>query len=769
MDDADTPQEFADRLRELVDRSGYSVRDLAKRTVLSKSTVQDALKGQHFPRLDTVVKIVNACGGDEPEWRASWGEVNRAQQHARRRKQKSGNSGDERKEWRQPPPRQLPATVSDFVGRADELDILTRQLNTSRKEASSVVITAISGTAGVGKTALVVSWGNRMSDRFPDGQLYVDLHGYGLDQPRRSGDAVALVLGALGVPATRVPGDEDERTALYRSLLAGRRMLVVLDNAMSAEQVRPLLPGSPGCVVIVTSRGELPGLVASNGALQVVLDRLPMAEAVELLARILGQDRVDAEPEAAEDIARRCAYLPLALRVAAQRALSSPALTLTAVAGQLATTQDRLDLLATPDNDRSMNVRVVFSWSYDALPADAARLFRLLGLHTGQEFGVHAAAALADVTTAEATRLLDVLTGAHLAERTGQSRYRFHDLLRDYAAGQAVEDETPPGRAAAVRRMLDLYLHAADAADRAFSPSRLRVPLDPASRELPAIGSYQEALDWFELERANLTAATRQAAESGHHDVAWRIPVAMTVYCYVRKPWDDWITSHEIGLAAAARSREPFGEAAILTGLGAVNYELRQYREAVGHLEQAVTRWRDLGHAWGEAIAMNILGSTYRDLRQFEQAVTWFRAALDIWPRINEIWGKGVTLHNLGTTYRELGEADEAIAWLHQAIEVRRDMPDRYGEAWAIHDLGVVHTDLARLGEAVTYFDQALAIRREIGDRHGEAQSLYEMGKAMREQGDPARAEERLRESLAIFEDLHDPRVNDVQALLHAL
>jgi tetratricopeptide (TPR) repeat protein len=454
--------------------------------------------------------------------------------------------------------------------------------------------------------------------------------------------------------------------------------------------------------------------------------------------------------------------------VAAQRALSSPDLTLTEVAAQLATTQDRLDLLATPDNDRSMNVRVVFSWSYDALPTDAARLFRLLGLHPGQEIGVHAAAALADVGTAEATRLCDVLTAAHLAESVGEGRYRLHDLLRDYAADQAVADETAADRAAAVRRVLELYLHAADAADRAFSPSRLRVPLDPSPLEVPTFDSYQQALDWFELERANLTAATRQAAEAGYDDVAWRIPVAMTVYCYVRKPWDDWIASHEIGLAAAERSGEPFGEAAILTGLGAVTYELRQYEVAVAHLERARTRWRDLGHLWGEAITLNILGSAHRDLRQFEEAVTWFRVALDIWPRIDEVWGKGVTLHNLGTTFRELGDAEQAIDWLRQSIEVRRAMPDRYGEAWAIHDLGVVHTDRAGFADAVAHFEQALAIRREIGDRHGEAQSLYELGKALGDNGDPADGEAALREALAIFDDLHDPRAGEVRARLRA-
>ncbi|HEX6354040.1 tetratricopeptide repeat protein [Actinophytocola sp.] len=765
MDDVESPQQFADRLRELVNASGYSLRDLARKTRLSKSGVHDALDGEHFPSLEKVVKIVRVCAGDEKWWREKWAEVNAA----RRNKRAPAESTEPG--WRRPPPRQLPATVADFVGRADEFEILTEQLKRSPHHRSPVVITSIEGTAGVGKTALAVWWGSRMTDRFPHGQLYVDLRGYGPGQPRRSGDAVAAFLGALGVPAAQVPGDEDERTALYRSLLAGKKTLVVLDNAASAEQVRPLLPGPSSCLVIVTSRDELPGLVASNGAQQIVLDRLAAPDAVELLRRIIGRDRVDAEPEAADEIARRCAYLPLALRVAAQRALSSQHLTLTEITSQLATAHDRLDLLATPDNDRTMNVRVVFSWSYQALPTGAARLFRLLGLHAGPEIGIPAAAALADITTTEAAELLEIISGAHLLDRVGEDRYRFHDLLHDYAAEQAVEDETAQDRAEAVLRVLETYLHAADAADKAFTPTRLRVPLDPSPRvrEVPVFDTYAQAMEWFDLERTNLAAATRQAADAGNDDVAWKIPAAMSVYCYVRKPWEEWLTSHEIGLAAARRGHAPLGEAALLSGLGAASYELREHRAAVEHLEQAVALWRDLDHLWGEAIALNILGSAHRDLRQFEQAITCFQRALAIWPMIDQIWGKGVTLHNLGTTYRELGEFEQAVDWLSQSIEVRRAMPDRYGEGWALHDLGVVQTDLARFTDAITYFDQALTIRREIGDRHGEAQTHYELGKAAHATGDSTVAEEHLHDALTIFDDLHDPRAHEVKDWLSRL
>jgi tetratricopeptide (TPR) repeat protein len=756
-DDGELNRQFTERLRKLTNRSGFSVRDLEKVTKLGKSTVHNALQGRHFPRLDTVVKIVDACGGDAEWWRGEWAEAN----EARRKTQDPSEN-----QWQQPPPRQLPATVADFVGRSGELDILAEQLAKAMHGPSIVVITSIAGTAGVGKTALALSWGHQVSDQFSDGQLYVDLRGHGPSQPRYPGDALAQLLSTLGVPAERVPGDEDERAGLYRSLLAGKKMLVVLDNAASPDQVRPLLPGSPGCLVIVTSRSELPGLVAGNGARQIILDRLAPEEAVELLRLIVGRARVDAEPDAAAEIARRCALLPLALRVAAGRALASSHQPLTEIADQLA--QHRLDLLTTSDNDQSMNVRAVFSWSYQALPTGPARLFRLLGLHTGPEINIPTAAALVEIPGPDAEELLEVLAGAHLLERTGESRYRFHDLLRDYAAEQAAADETEPEREAAVHRMLEMYLHTADAADRTLTPNRLRAPIDrpQTSSDLPTFTTYEQALAWFDLEHANLTAAASLAAVSGQHDIAWKIPATMSVYCYIRKPWTDWITSHEVGLTAARHCQEPFGEAAMLTGLGAARYELRQYQQAVNHLQLAHKLWRDIELLWGEAITLNILGSAHRDLRQFEQAITCFQRALDIWPEIEPTWGKGVTLHNLGTTYRDLGQTTKAISWLHEAITVRRTMPDQYGEAWALHDLGTIHAKLHEFDKAVDCLDQALTIRHEIGDRHGEAQTRYELGKTMRATGNPETATAHLRQALAIFDDLHDPRARDVKAYM---
>lgn len=353
-------------------------------------------------------------------------------------------------------------------------------------------------------------------------------------------------------------------------------------------------------------------------------------------------------------------------------------------------------------------------------------------------------------------------------ERSGKDRYRCHDLLHDYARERAVADETAGDRDAAVRRLLDLYLRGADAADRVLSPHRLRAPVDPSAPGEPplAFAGYDEALAWFDDECSNLAGAVRQAFEAGLSGTAWKIASAMSVYCFVRKPWPEWLSSHETGLAAALRAGDAFGEAALRTGLGAAEYDLHRYASAVEHLDRAQELWQRSDNLWGEAVAVNIMGSAYRDLGRHTDAVTCFRRALDIWPRIEEVWGKGVTLHNLGTTYRELGQKEDAVSWLVSAIAVRRELPDPYGEAWARHDLGVVHGECGRHDEAAAEFTRALTIRHEIGDRHGAAQTLVELGKAAQETGEPDTAAGHLRAALAIYTDLHDPRAEEVRARL---
>jgi NB-ARC domain-containing protein/tetratricopeptide repeat protein len=468
------------------------------------------------------------------------------------------------------------------------------------------MIFVISGTAGVGKTALAVRWAHQLQDRFPDGQLYVNLRGYHPGPPMTPEQALDCFLRALDVSVEKIPIGMDEKAGLYRSLLNGRRVLVVLDNANTVEQVRPLLPGSPGCLVVVTSRSQLAGLFIRDGAHRVSLDPLPPAEAVLLLRQIMGAARVDAEPDVAVKLARQCAYLPLALRISAERVVSRPHITLADLAGELANERDRLDVLAAHD-DETTAVRSVFFWSYRTLPPAAAHIFRLLGLHAGPDISIPVAAVLAGTTPPQARLLLNVLTGVHLLEETGHDRYRFHDLLRVYAAERVATEETDHERDSAVRRLLTWYLHTADAAGRVLTPQWRYVPLDfPEAGFLPLVfTTYQQALEWCEAESANLVAATRHAAECGQHVIAWKLPAVLWNFFILRRHWADWITTHETGLAAARHLHDRYGEAWITNNLGGCYRCLGQFDEAINYLQQALVAWRELDDRWGEGWTLN--------------------------------------------------------------------------------------------------------------------------------------------------------------------
>lgn len=661
-------------------------------------------------------------------------------------------------------PAQLPSDIDAFTGRTAELERLREQLTNT--DLGTAIVCAICGTGGIGKSVLAIHIAHQLKHRFPDGQLYVNLHGATIGlKPLEPGEVLGRWLRALGVESSSVPTDTDEAAARFRSLVAGRRILVVCDNAVEATQVRPLLPAAAPCATLVTSRRTLATL---DNAVHLHLDGLSEPDAVTLLGRLAGEHRVAAEPRSAVEVARLCGCLPLALRIAAAKLAAHPDRPIGSLAEQLADERSRLDELAAAD----LTLTSTFAVSYHDLRGDpaeheAARMFRLLGLNTGPDIGTHAAAALANTTSRRARQLLDQLTEVHLIEQAGCGRYRLHDLVRIYAAERAL-DEPEGERANAIRRMLCWYLHTADAADRILTPDRPRVPLDPpnAPYEPPELTTHGQALEWCDTESANLVAATRQAAETDQHAIAWKLSVSLSVYFFMRKPWADWITSHHIGLTAARRLHEPFGEAAMLTGLGAANNDLRRFHLAIDHLQHARAIWRDMNHRWGEAITLNILGAANRDLRQFEEAIDCFQSAITIWSEINHIWGKGATLHNLGGTYRELGQPERAMAYFQQAIAIRHELKDRYGEAWAIHDLGIAHQDLQRFDEAIAHFTRALAIRREIGDRHGEARTLCRLSKALQATGGPAAARESLLQALAIFEDLQDPRAVDVHAAL---
>lgn len=657
-------------------------------------------------------------------------------------------------------PRQLPVEVAHFTGRSAELarlDALLVQEDAARPAA--MVISVVAGTAGVGKTALVVHWAHRVREHFPDGQLFVNLRGYSPGSTMSSEQALEEFLRALGVPAEGIPAGLEARAGMYRSLLDGRRVLIVLDNATSAEQVRSLLPGSPTCRVVVTSRSRLSGLIARDGASRVTLDLLPPAEAIGLLRDVIGAARVAAEPGAAAELASRCAFLPLALRIAAERAVTHPHATLADLADELAVQRDRLDLLAiAEEEDETTAVRAVFSWSYHALPAEAARAFRLLGLHAGPDISAPAAAALTSTTLAQARRLLETLVGTHLIEETGRDRYRLHDLLRVYAAECATAEDTGRDRADAVRQALTWYLHTGDAAARVLNPHRRRVPLEHPEKACSPLEfpTYRQALNWCEAERANLVAATRQAAESGEHVIAWRLPVALWDFFNLRKHWADWITTHHIGLSSAQHLQDRQGEAWVWGGLGMAYFFLRQHQEALDHFQHALPLCQETDDPWGEAMSLLGLGTAHFYLGKYEDAADYSQRALSICQEVDDPWGHTLALLNIGAVHRKLQHFEEALDYFQRALAVAGPVHDQAGEAMTLHNLGATYRDLHQFEEALEHFMRAYTTFRKISDRWGEAQTLRQIGDVLQHLNRMEAAVKYWNQALPIFEDLGD-------------
>jgi hypothetical protein len=407
-----------------------------------------------------------------------------------------------------PVPRQLPSDVSHFTGRAAELDRLDTLLDSpADDQAPTMVISAIAGAGGMGKTTLAVHWAHRVRDQFPDGELYVNLQGYGARPRVTPEQALDGFLHALGVSSEKIPQDVEARAGLYRSIVAGRRILMVLDNAAKADQVLPLLPGSPTCLVIVTSRSLLSGLMVRAGVERMALDVLTPDEATTLLREIIGSDRSDEEPAAVAELAKCCAYLPLALRIAAERVAARPHLTAADVVEDLAVEAQRLDVLAAED-DETAQVRAVFSWSYRALSTETARVFRMLGLHPGPTISVPAAAALVGSDPHVIGRQLDLLAGAHLLGQTARDRFQLHDLIRVYAAECAALEDGEDMCSLAVRRLFGWYMHSANSALEFLAPGVCRETLEfPLMGCTPAVfADFDEARAWHEKEAGNIRA-----------------------------------------------------------------------------------------------------------------------------------------------------------------------------------------------------------------------------------------------------------------------
>jgi tetratricopeptide (TPR) repeat protein len=665
-------------------------------------------------------------------------------------------------------PQQLPAGVRHFTGREAELAVLDQVLSEPDSDTpGTVVISAIGGTAGVGKTALALHWAHKVAQQFPDGQLYVNLRGFDPSgTPATAPEAIRGFLDALGVPPERVPPGPEALAGLYRSLLADKRMLIVLDNARDEQQVRPLLPAGPASLVLVTSRSQLGGLAAADGARLISLDVLTHAEAVQLLTARLGAARAAAEPAAVDQIASLCACLPLALAIAAARAATRSGFPLATLAEELADSAGRLDALDVGDPGSS--VRAVFSWSTHQLSDQAARMFRLLGVHPGPDISVPAAASLAGLAEASACRLLRELASAHLITEHVPGRYAFHDLLRAHAAEQARDADSQADLAAAIGRVLDHYLHTAARAQFVLAPNGEQVALAPP-RPGAAVGQpadYQQALAWFEADHQVLIAAVTLAAGSGFDAHAWQVPWAMKQFLRMRGHWQQWVAIQRIALAAATRLDDAAAQAMSGRLLANACTDLGDHDQARGHYACSLRLCQRLGNRLGEAKVHEGLGTLAEWQGRHADALEHQQQALRLYQAIGDKANEAQSLNNVGWCHSQLGDYQQGRAFCRQALALCAETGNRWLERHAWDSLGYAEHHLGNLVEATACYQRALVISRDSGDRLSEAETLTHLGDTRHAAGELAEAREAWGRALAILDSLERPDADQLRAKL---
>jgi DNA-binding SARP family transcriptional activator/DNA polymerase III delta prime subunit len=658
-------------------------------------------------------------------------------------------------------PAQLPVDVADFVGREGLVDQLVGLLDDER----TVPIVALSGPPGVGKTALAVHAAHRVAGQFADGQLYVDLQGAtaGL-RPLAPLEVLGRFLRALGVDPAGIPAGLEEASAAFRSQAAGRRLLVVADNAAGAAQLAPLLPAGPGCGVLVTSRGVLSAL---HGARHLHLEVLEQAEATELLRRVAGPQRLDADPRAAAELVGWCGRLPLALRIAGARLAARPAWPVRALAERLADAYGRLDELELAE----IGMRASFQVSYqqlsdspEGLDRAAAEAFGLLGLLDGPEVGVPVAARLLDAPEQAAERALERLADAHLLETPAPGRYRLHDLLRLYARELALEQHPEPTRATAIGRALGFYAATTWQTLRLLRPGDYRLARADQRWRKGGLefADDRAALGWLEAERANLLAAVEQAAEQAAGpgvpaELAIQLAEALFGFFWVRGHWDDSARVSLIALGVARRLGDRVGEAQANSDLGNMCWKQGRYDQALARHQESLAIWRELGDRWGQAASLNGLGLVHQWQGRYERALARHQESLAIRRELGDRRGQAGSMLNLGIVYGRLGRYDEALACLRESLALDRELGDRWGQSGSLLWLGELHERQGRYEEAQSCQQESLAIERELGDRHSQAYSLRCLGVLHQRQGRADQALADLEESLALSRELGDP------------
>lgn len=651
-------------------------------------------------------------------------------------------------------PSRLPAAILGFAGRVSELEMLTNMLEEAQRSGVLPILT-IDGTAGVGKTTLAVYWAHQISDRFPNGQFYVNLRGFDpAGSPMAPVEALRFFFDALEVPPERIPLSLDAQESLYRGLLAERRILLVLDNARDTTQIRSLLPGSAGCAVIVTSRNRLTNLIATQGALSVTLGLLASDEAREVLVRRIGRARIEAENEVASEIVNLCARLPLALSIVAARAVIHPEFPLVELLRELRSSAGRLEALDA--GEVTSNVRAVFSWSYEHLSKQAARLFRYFGIHPGPDITAPAAASLMGVTATHVRPILVELARSHLISERSPGRFEFHDLLRAYASEQENFRDSDYQQKVVKRRLLEHYLHTAYAGALLLHQRQEPIALTQASPGVTpeTLNGHSDALNWFEVEYRVLLACIPLAANSGYPALAWQLPWTMVEYFRRRGHWHDWAATEEIALAATRGARDRNGEANALAGIGRACPWIGRERDAHIHLQEAMRLFEDLGDVAGLAHTHNSLGGVLEQVGRPTQALYHAQLALAISQNAGYQITKATALNDLGWYYLLLDDPQQGLTHCQEALTSYENLGDLMGKSSVLDSIGFAYYKLGDFEQAISYYSQSILLHREVGDRHGETVCLDHIGDAYEKIGDLKAAIASWQASLDILDHL---------------